>query len=85
MFAAIAAVTEVQIGVDAVFVPEAPEVYPPEFAAKISMGPITVKMCGAFRPGHFDGVCTVVMKLLGIKALMVSNAAVLRGGDKGWF
>jgi pantoate--beta-alanine ligase len=40
--------------------------YPPGFATKITTGSLAERMCGASRPGHFDGVCTVVMKLLGI-------------------
>ena len=53
-------------GVDAVFIPEPAEMYPPGFSTKISVGPMADKLCGAQRPGHFDGVCTVVLKLLGI-------------------
>ncbi len=55
-----------QEGVDALFVPEVEEMYPPGFSTKITVGEMATKMCGASRPGHFDGVCTVVMKLIGI-------------------
>jgi pantoate--beta-alanine ligase len=55
-----------EAGADAVFVPEADEMYPPGFSTRVSVGPIAGRLCGATRPGHFDGVCTVVLKLLGI-------------------
>jgi pantoate--beta-alanine ligase len=55
-----------EAGADAVFVPETGEMYPPGFATRVSVGPISTRLCGATRPGHFDGVCTVVLKLLGI-------------------
>lgn len=55
-----------ELGVDVVFVPEVSEMYPAGHATKISVGPMAHKLCGAARPDHFDGVCTVVMKLIGI-------------------
>jgi len=55
-----------EAGADAIFVPEAGEMYPPGFSTRVSVGPMTTQLCGAARPGHFDGVCTVVLKLLGI-------------------
>ena len=42
--------------------------YPPDFASLVRLGGLTEGLCGAHRPGHFDGVTTVVTKLL-IQAL----------------
>jgi pantoate--beta-alanine ligase len=55
-------------GVDIVFTPSAGEMYPEGFATSVRVAGMAEKMCGAFRPGHFDGVCTVVAKLLEIVA-----------------
>jgi pantoate--beta-alanine ligase len=53
-----------QAGVDVAFVPAASEVYPPGFATLVRVGGLGDGLCGAHRPGHFDGVTTVVAKLL---------------------
>ena len=50
--------------VDVLFVPSHDEIYPNGFASVISAGPIAQHMEGLHRPGHFDGVATVVVKLL---------------------
>ncbi|SPF79776.1 pantoate--beta-alanine ligase [Pseudoprimorskyibacter insulae] len=50
-------------GVDAIFAPNPDEVYPNGFATKVSVSGLTDMLCGAHRPGHFDGVATVVTKL----------------------
>ncbi|MEP6638899.1 MAG: pantoate--beta-alanine ligase [Chloroflexota bacterium] len=47
-------------GVDIVFAPDAPEVYPPGFDTVVSVGAVAGPLEGAARPGHFDGVATVV-------------------------
>jgi pantoate--beta-alanine ligase len=51
-------------GVDAVFVPTAASMYPDGFATTVRVSGLTEVMEGASRPGHFDGVTTVVTKLL---------------------
>ena len=53
-------------GVDAVFIPRAQEMYPPDFETAVSVQRLTRRYEGLSRPGHFGGVTTVVMKLLNI-------------------
>jgi pantoate--beta-alanine ligase len=50
--------------VDLAFVPAVAEIYPPGFATVVRVGRLGDGLCGAHRPGHFDGVATVVTKLL---------------------
>jgi pantoate--beta-alanine ligase len=53
-----------EAGVDALFAPQASEMYPPGFSTSVEVeGEISHKMCGASRPGHFKGVTTVCTKL----------------------
>ena len=47
-------------GVDLVFAPEPSEIYPPGFDTVVSVGAVAQPLEGAARPGHFDGVATVV-------------------------
>jgi pantoate--beta-alanine ligase len=49
--------------VDALWVPEGDQMYPDHFATTVSVSGLTDVMEGAHRPGHFDGVATVVTKL----------------------
>jgi pantoate--beta-alanine ligase len=53
-------------GADLVWAPPVGEVYPPGFDTVIRVGAIAVPLEGAARPGHFDGVATVVAVLLGM-------------------
>lgn len=52
------------VGVDAVFLPNTALMYPENFQTKIINIEMSSILCGASRPGHFDGVLTVVNKLL---------------------
>jgi len=50
--------------IDVLFVPQHEEMYPESFSSIISTGSIAEHMEGLHRPGHFDGVATIVVKLL---------------------
>ena len=53
-------------GVDVIFAPDANAMYPQGYATYVDVEGITNTLCGASRPGHFRGVCTVVSKLFNI-------------------
>lgn len=53
-------------GVDAVFSPLASEFYAADHSVTVSESLLAKHLCGATRPGHFDGVCTVILKLLNL-------------------
>ena len=51
-------------GCDLVFVPQARDMYPDDFRYRVTENVLSKKFCGVGRPGHFDGMLTVVLKLL---------------------
>jgi pantoate--beta-alanine ligase len=53
-------------GTHVVFAPSVQEMYPTGFASSVAVSGLSSVLCGAHRPGHFDGVCTVVMLLLNL-------------------
>ena len=53
-------------GCEAVFFPQPDTMYPPGFQTRLVTGALTTVLCGASRPGHFDGVVTVVLKLFNL-------------------
>ncbi len=64
-----------QAGVDLLFMPT--DFYPPQRRTTVSVSGLTTGLCGADRPGHFDGVTTVVSRLL-----CLSQAQVAVFGEK---
>ncbi|MFM8313534.1 MAG: pantoate--beta-alanine ligase [Deltaproteobacteria bacterium] len=54
------------LGVDLLFHPGVKDLYPEGFSTKVSVGDIGNRLCGTFRPNHFEGVATVVLKLFSI-------------------
>lgn len=54
------------VGVDAVFCPAAAAMYPPGDATRVRVEPLARSLCGPVRPGHFEGVATVVTKLFAL-------------------
>lgn len=54
------------MGTDLVFAPKAEDMYPEGFETSVHVAGMGEGLCGAYRPGHFDGVCTVVAKLFEI-------------------
>jgi pantoate--beta-alanine ligase len=68
-----------ELGVDAIFAPQYEDMYPDDYRYKISESELSTELEGEHRPGHFDGVLTVVMKLL-----MVGDAKRAYFGEKDW-
>ena len=53
-------------GVNAVLLPDTEQIYRDEYRFKVTESEFSRRFCGAHRPGHFDGVLTVVMRLLNL-------------------
>ena len=67
------------LGPDAIFAPTPDQVYPPGFATTVTVSGVADPLEGARRPGHFDGVATVVTKLFG---MTLADRAYF--GQKDW-
>ena len=67
------------VGCHLLFAPSVEEIYPQGFATKISVSGVSQGLCGGARPGHFDGVATVVTKLL-----LQCQPHVALFGEKDW-
>jgi pantoate--beta-alanine ligase len=64
-------------GVDALFLPAT--IYPPGFSTHVAVNGLTDVLCGAFRPGHFEGVTAVCARLFGL-----TRADLAVFGEKDW-
>jgi len=67
------------VGVDLLFYPRYEDLYPDNYAYKVTESDFSSDLCGDARPGHFDGVLSVVMKLLNLTA---ADRAYF--GEKDW-
>lgn len=65
--------------VDVLYAPDGTEMYPEGFATRITVSGLDGMLCGADRPGHFDGVATVVTKLL-----LQTGADIAAFGEKDY-
>ncbi len=68
-----------QNGVDAIFVPNKNDLYPDDYAYKVTENNFSHQLCGAHRPGHFDGVLSIVLKLF-----MLTQANKAYFGEKDY-
>ncbi len=66
-------------GADLLYAPDTVEMYPEGFATRVAVSGLTDHLCGPYRPGHFEGVATVVTKLL---VQCLPDVAVF--GEKDW-
>ena len=55
-----------KVGVDVVLMPDVAQMYPDNYRFKVMESEFSQQLCGAHRPGHFDAVLTVVMRLLNL-------------------
>ncbi|MBQ7739185.1 MAG: pantoate--beta-alanine ligase [Desulfovibrionaceae bacterium] len=67
------------LGCDVLFMPDPPDMYPKDFATWVEVPSMSKLLCGAARPIHFRGVCTVLTKLFNLSA---ADFAVF--GEKDW-
>ncbi len=68
-----------EIGTDVIFAPSPAEVYPDGFTTTVTLAGVAQPLEGELRPGHFDGVATVVAKLFG---MTMADRAYF--GQKDW-
>jgi pantoate--beta-alanine ligase len=66
-------------GCELLYAPDVPAMYPPGFGLYVRVADLPDRLCGIVRPGHFDGVATVVAKLLS-----AARADVAVFGEKDW-